>query len=321
MNYLEKRKQTLFSYLPELTKQKNFDVFWSDKIRRSEQITIKSKFLKRKEWSPYAEVYDVFYNGTDGTEIHGIYMCPLFVKKENYPCLIQYHGFSLGCALPSQLAHWVLQGLCVFAPDCREQGGQTGNKASYSGIGMVGNVTTKGILKKEEYYYGDVYMDAVRAIGVLLGRREIDKKRIIVRGTSQGGALAIAVSALSDIPALCIANVPSNSNLERRVEGAHGSFAAVTELLRRAPQYTEKVYETLSYFDTMNLADRICCPVYASVALADEICPAECFFATYNRIEAKKEITVYPFNGHDGAGDVHLEKELSYLWKSGILSD
>lgn len=88
----------------------------------------------------------------------------------------------------------------------------------------------------------------------------------------------------------------------------------------RYPDQTDRVLETLSYFDTMNMADRIRCPIFASVALGDQVCPAKCYYASYNRITAPKEITVYPFNGHDGAGDAHMERELGYLRESGFLA-
>ena len=69
----------------------------------------------------------------------------------------------------------------------------------------------------------------------------------------------------------------------------------------------------------MNLADRIRAKVFASVALADPVCPAKCYYATYNRIPSEKRICVYPFNEHDGARDTHVEKEIAFIKQSGIL--
>jgi len=97
------------------------------------------------------------------------------------------------------------------------------------------------------------------------------------------------------------------------VKGAHGSFSAVTDYLKVFPQRVEKVFETLSYFDTMNMADRIQCPVFASVALKDNTCPAQMYFASYNRIKASRDIRIYPFNGHEGGGRVHNELKLKFL--------
>ena len=64
------------------------------------------------------------------------------------------------------------------------------------------------------------------------------------------------------------------------LEVLHGAFAAVADFLRRHPEQTDLVMDNLSYFDTMNMADRITCPVLASVALKDEICPPLMYFAT-----------------------------------------
>lgn len=60
----------------------------------------------------------------------------------------------------------------------------------------------------------------------------------------------------------------------------------------------------------MNMAERITAKVFASVGLADPVCPALCYYATYNRIRSEKHICVYPFNEHDGARDTHIEREL-----------
>jgi cephalosporin-C deacetylase len=59
--------------------------------------------------------------------------------------------------------------------------------------------------------------------------------------------------------------------------------------------------------------------VLASVGLKDNICPAKHYYATYNRITAPKEIEVYPFNGHDGCGNVHMQKKLEFLKKHNMI--
>lgn len=269
--------------------------------------------------SDYVKVYEISYCGFDETRVWGWYLLPAFQCRDRWPCLIQYHGFTDSRGFPWQLMHWVLSGMAVIAVDCRGQGGKTGNCAHYSGCGQVGNVTTLGILDPREYYYRAVYVDCIKALDFAAGRPEVDMSRIAVRGTSQGGALGMAVCALDERPALAIVNVPGNSDLRTRVAGRHGSFSAVADYLMRWPDQAEQVLETLSYFDTMNMADRIRCPVFASVALGDDVCPARCYYGSYNRITSEKQITVYPFNGHDGAGNLHMERELAYLRERGFL--
>ena len=87
--------------------------------------------------------------------------------------------------------------------------------------------------------------------------------------------------------------------MTERVRGEHGSFGQIANYLRRYPERTDKVMETLSYFDLINLAERIQSRVFASVGLKDTVCPAKFFFAAYNRITSPKQIDIQPFMGHE----------------------
>jgi cephalosporin-C deacetylase len=79
---------------------------------------------------------------------------------------------------------------------------------------------------------------------------------------------------------------------------------------RRADAAT--VYRTLSYIDALHFAPRITARTLLSVALMDNICPPSTIFATYNRIKAKKEIRIYPFNTHEGGANVQATERLRF---------
>lgn len=312
MKYIDDRIKEYESYMPELTKKKDFDEFWDRTIALSKSVELNAKLEEQEYPSPYIRVYDLTYDGYDGTKIKGWFLIPMFTKTKKLPCLIHYHGFTGGRGVPHDYMSWLMMGMAVVAVECRLQGGDTGSNADYEG-GLFQNVNSLGIMDKENYYYRAVYMDCMRAIDFVASNEKIDSSRIVLHGASQGGALVMAMAALDDRPKLAMADVPSNSNIEARIEGEHGSFACLTDYLRRFPDRVDAVYDTISYFDTMNMADKIKCPVLASVALKDNICPAKYYYATYNRITAPKEIVVYPFNGHDGCGNVHMQKKLEFL--------
>lgn len=321
MDFLKKRIADLESYLPELTKRPDFDEFWAKTLKQTHAVPLEAKVEKIDYPIAVVDVYDISYCGFDETRIHGWLIVPAVLQKKKYPAMVQYHGFTGSRGAPSDHVAFAMLGCAVLAIDCREQGGVTGNCAHYSDSGMVTNLNSKGVLDKNEYYYRAVYMDCVKALDFLETLPFIDQDRLFVRGTSQGGALGMAVSALDRRVKLALVNVPSNSNIEYRVEHRHGSFTSVNDYLRRYPDNLERVYETLSYFDTMNMAERITAKVFASVGLADPVCPALCYYATYNRIRSEKHICVYPFNEHDGARDTHIERELAFVRESGLLTD
>jgi cephalosporin-C deacetylase len=314
MDYLNKKRTELEGYLPPLTRRPDFHRFWAETLQAAQANPLRAVRKEVPHPLQGVKVYDIAYCGYDSTPIHGWLLIPETPKREPHPCLVHYHGFTGSRGQPWEFSHWLQAGTAVLSIDCREQGGDTGNHARYS-HGMVGNVVCKGLLDPREYYYRAVYMDCVKALDFLETCPELDPKRLVIEGGSQGGALGMAVCALDKRPALAMLDVPSNSNLEARVEGQHGSFSAVFEYLRRFPDQMAQAYETLSYFDTMNMAESITCPLFASVGLLDNVCPAKCYFASYNRIQANKTICLYPFNGHEGGGALHTTRKLECLAK------
>jgi cephalosporin-C deacetylase len=314
MGYIEDVTKDFYNYLPALTKKEDFDDYWAYTIEQAKNFPLRPERKLVDYPSPHVRVYDISYNGMDETRINGWFIVPSFIKQDKYPCLIHYHGFSGSRGEPSDLMHWVTMGFAVLSIDCRDQGGKTGNSAVYT-HGFVLNVASKGVHNKFEYYYRFAYMDCVKAIDFACEQEEVDISKIVIEGASQGGALGMAVSALDDRPVLAMVDVPSNSNLVSRIEGYHGAFSSVAEYLKKNPGQTDLVLDNLSYFDTMNMAEKIKCRVLASVALKDEVCPAQMYFATYNRIRSEKEIVIYPFNGHEGGGAVHTEVKLAFLKK------
>ncbi|WP_337101026.1 acetylxylan esterase [Paenibacillus sp. YIM B09110] len=312
MGYVSEVSRQLYDYSPALTKKEDFDQFWSDTLRQAKSVPLQAAKQQIDYPSPLVSVYDISYCGMDETRINGWFIVPSFLGKDNYPCIIHYHGFTGSRGTPSNFMHWITMGFAVLSIDVRDQGGSTGDSAVYTS-GHMTNVICKGVHNKDEYYFRHAYMDCLKAIDFACQQPEVDPARIVIEGGSQGGALGMAVCALDDRPVLALVDVPSNSNIVSRVEGNHGAFASVTDYLKRHPEQTDLVFDNLSYFDTMNMADRIKCRVFASAALKDEICPALMYFATYNRITSEKEIVLYPFNGHEGGGSGHLEKKLAFV--------
>ena len=311
MNRIEEQIHSNEAYLPELTRRDDFADFWSETREKADAVPLDARREPGEYPLPHMRVYRIRYAGFEGTPIHGWFLTPDFTGGR-VPCVVHYHGFGGDAGRPADYVPGVMLGCAVRAGDCRDQSGATGDSRAWEGGSCFG-LMSRGILNRNDYYLRAQYMDCVRALDFACAQPEVDCSRIVVEGGSQGGALCMAVCGLDARPWLALADVPSNSNLEARVEGENGSFSQVTAYLKKYPGHLARAYETLSYFDTMNLADRIACPVYASVALRDNVCPARMYYATFNRIPGPKHIDVYPFNGHEGGGGAHFEKKLRYL--------
>jgi len=312
MSYLEDLTKDLYDYKPPLTRENDFDEFWSETISQTKAVHLNPERIRYDFPINSVDVYEISYNGFDDTKIYGWLILPAAKSSEKLPCLIHYHGFSGDRGHPSDFLAWAMMGVAVISVDCREQGGKTGNSAKYS-YSTAMNVMCKGIYDKREYYLRQMYMDALKAIDFACEQPEIDSSKIILEGGSQGGGLVMAMCALDSRPILGMADVPTYSNLQVRVENSTGSFSSVFDYLKHYPERVESTFENLSYFDTMNMAENIKCPVYVSVGLKDPVCPALQYFATYNRIMSPKQIEFYPFNGHEGGSILHHEKKMRYL--------
>ncbi|MDZ7543247.1 prolyl oligopeptidase family serine peptidase, partial [Clostridium perfringens] len=155
----------------------------------------------------------VTYQGNDGTPIHGDYLVPAWHNQESYPCVVLYHGYTGSKGLPEHHAAYLLAGFAVFSIDIRGQAGDTGDLTPLHG-GMTRGWITKGIRNPYECYYKVIITDAIRAIDWVREQPEVDSSRIGGGGGSQGGGLALAVSASGCRHAFAVADVPNMCHMD-----------------------------------------------------------------------------------------------------------
>jgi len=152
----------------------------------------------------------------------------------------------------------------------------------------------------------------VRALDFVCAQPEVDTDRIGLTGGSQGGALTLAVAALDPQRRAKVAmpDVPYLCHFRRAVDAAaQPPYTEIAVYCRHWPQREMEVFRTLSYFDNMNLAERITCPVLMNVGLQDVICPPSTIYAAFNHLGSEtKEMKVFPYNGHDGNPTHTLDK-------------
>ncbi len=128
-------------------------------------------------------------------------------------------------------------------------------------------------------------------------------------GASQGGGFALATAALDHRVDLCVSDIPFLCNWT--------NYFKLTQwdemdkwLKQKKYRSWQQTLRTMSYFDTMNLCDRVTCPVIMSIGLQDQICPPTTGLAAFNRIKGTKKHVIYPSRGH-GLGRDHRQ----HLWR------
>jgi cephalosporin-C deacetylase len=299
----------LKQYAPPLTRQPDFAEFWQSTLAEAATQPLQPALEPMTYPVPEIRAFAAQYLGWQGAEITGWYLTPQGAGP--FPAMIFYHGYQGSKADIYGYLPWVLQGYAVLAVDVRGQPGGSVDSAAYSS-GHIKGWLTKGILSEQEYYYRGVYVDSVRALDFLAARPEIDLTRVGLTGFSQGGGLSLAVAALDSRPALTMPGMPFLCHFERPLQLSQAyPYWELADYIRHHPARSERLFRTLSYFDNLNLADGITCPVLCSVGLIDEICPPSTVFAVYNRLTVTKHIGIFPYHGHERPF-THWETELAW---------
>jgi len=308
--------EELKEYRPALTKKDDFDDFWKETRAISDSEPLNHKMQKLDYVVKDVDAYKVFYDGFGKARICGYYLSP---GKGNgpFPVIMFFHGYSGNKGQINEYLKWVFLGFAVMAIDVRGQSGESVDNKIYPPPSVIGYMT-KGIFSKNDYYYRGVYMDCLKAIDFLSTQESIDINRLCLVGGSQGGGLSLATASLDNRPKLVIAMIPYLCHFERAIEIAETleniTYNEFKSLVNMCPEREREMYDTLSYFDNLNLCKDIEAKTFISVGLRDTCCPPSTVFAVYNHIQSEKRIDVYPFYGHDaGIALAYQEKMLAYI--------
>ena len=173
----------------------------------------------------------------------------------------------------------------------------------------------QGLDSRDDYYMKHVYLGLVRAIDFLTSLPEWDGKNVAVQGGSQGGALSLVAAALDSRVTLCCANHPALADMAAyREKGRTGGYPH----MQRIGVLNERTEKTLQYYDVVNFARHISCPVRMTWGYNDNTCPPTTSYAVWNVLQCPKSSLITPINEHwtsDATERGHCEWILSNLIK------
>ena len=181
----------------------DFDEFWAGVMDDLSRWPIDAEFVRDDLRSTATiDVFDVTYTSLDGIRISAWYACPSqAVVAPPYPGLLIVPGYISDPVIPKNWAELGYAALAV-APRGKVRS-RSEVDANYPGLLVENSVD------RFTYGYRAFYADACRAVDVIAERAEVDRTRIGVHGSSQGGALTIVLAALrSDLIACGAAGAP-----------------------------------------------------------------------------------------------------------------
>ncbi len=296
-------------YVSKVTKPDDIDQFWEEVLAETAKIPLDPEVVfDPLRSSDEIDVYEVFYTSLDRVRIAGWYAVP---KQRDglLPGLLQVPGYNMEPPVPKV---WARKGYAAFsaAPRGKLRSNRQFNPG-YPGL------LTYGMVDRNTYSYRGFYMDACRAVEFLLAQDEVDSDRIGVTGHSQGGGLTVSTAALRPEIKAAAAGAPYLCGYMDAIELTDAyPYQEIADYLRMNPDSRQQVEDTLSYFDGINLAHRITCPVIVSVGLQDSTCPPETGYTMFNAItSADKRMYAYDGHGHDANNHQHTAVIDAFLAK------
>jgi len=286
-------------YRSEVKKPDDFDAFWNDVQRQTEAIQLEPEIVPEAlRSSDDIEVFQVFYTSLDHVRIAAWYCRPTH-RTEPMPAMLLLPGYQAEPPIPKE---WALKGYAALSVAPR---GKLRSHAQFNP--GYPNLLTYNIIDRHTYTYRGFYVDAWRGIDFLLSRPEVDPARIGVTGSSQGGGLTITTAAMRQEVRAAAAGAPYLCGYMDAIELTRTyPYEEINDYLRQHPHRRQAVADTVAYFDGINFASKITCPIIVNIGLQDNVCPPETGYALFNEIRAvDKKLYTYDGHGHDAGRQQH----------------
>lgn len=296
-------------HVSSVVRPDDFDAFWEALLAEAAAIPL-NPLLQRMPWrcTPEVDVYEIRYDSLDGVRVAGWYCRPTpAYLPPPYPALLLVPGYISEPTLPKS---WARQGYAAVgvAPRGKLRSNRQFNPG-YPGL-LLSNA-----VDRNTYAYRGFYIDACRAVDFVQSRPEVNPSRIGVHGSSQGGALTIITAALRRDAITCgAAGAPYLCGMMDAAALTHSyPYEEINDYLRLHPEREPQLRATLNYFDGINFAPRITCPMLVHIGLEDDVCPPETGYAAYRAMTCPKELHPYPRCAHDAGAHWESRRVAAFL--------
>ncbi len=280
----------------------NLDEFWKSTRERLQKEPMESEIEPTREALPFQK-FKVTLRSLNGVRFVSYLALPIQgeAPAKPWPVIVTTPGY--GGTQQSVMLSECQRGYAILQVFPRGQGD---SDALWK---IKGDKLTAKLDQPEGAYYQGAYVDVMRAIEFVASREDLDRSRIALVGTSQGGGFSLAVAALDPRVKAVVAHVPFLCDFPL---AAQTSDSLVKKLLDKAGRNNDAALKTLSFFDPKELAPHLNIPVLMSAGGKDEVCPKATIQSVYDRIpSATKLLKVYPDLPHTSCVDFY---NFSWIW-------
>ncbi len=280
----------------------DFNDFWNENLRELEKVPLQYTMTPAPQYT--TDKMDCrlvnLVTTAQGQSIYGYLFIPKNASPGSCPIVLCPPGAGIKTIKEPLRHRYYGENGCIrfeteihgLNPEMTEKEFKEISKAF---SGRENGYLQNGLDNKDNYYMKRVYLGLVRAIDFLTSLPEWDGQNVAVQGGSQGGALAIVAAGLDPRVTACVANHPALSDMAGYKAGRAGGYP---HFFRTPGMDTPEKISTMAYYDVVNFARKVKCPVYMTWGYNDNTCPPTTSYAVYNVITAPKEALITPINEH-----------------------
>lgn len=269
----------------------DFDAFWDTVLSAAGGEELKADITPLPRYGSEMSEVSLVCLHISGRTVYGYLSRPKDGRK--HPVLFDPPGAGTGKRSPSTF--YSDRGYIYFNISIHSGANSELDDEAYRKVTAgIGDYTRAGIGDRDSFYYKDVYAACARCIDFLCSLPDWDGKNVGVTGGSQGGALTLVTAALNPKVTFCAPFYPALCDLTGFLHGRAGGWPKY--FLDR--EETPGAQATLAYYDVVNFAKRVKCPVFFSMGFNDPVCSATSTWAAYNAITAPKTLECTRTNGH-----------------------
>ncbi len=298
---------------PSAPRPADFDAFWDAKLGEIAAVPFNAQLEKAESGCPDVDYWKITLDGYRGTKIRGQLAKPAASKLkdgEKLPALLipQWAGvypLEKGWATDRASQGWLV--LNILAHDLPID--EPAKFYEEQNAGPLKEYWAIGNDDRDASYFLRMYLSCYQAAEYLTKRPDWNGKTLVVIGASQGGQQTLVTAAIHPRVTAALALVPAGCDMLGPNVGRSPGWPQWYD--RTQGRDAAKVHKASQYFDVVNFAPRIKCPVLVGFGLIDEVCPPEGVMAAINQITAPKEVVILPLGEHqeiDGAHQAYYQR-------------
>ena len=257
-------------------KPEDFDAFWQEEIRKLAAVPLKVLEKKAVESDDAVDVFDVKISCAGDRPVSGYLTVPKAAKEgKKFPLRLRFDGYSVQSA-----PLYRDSGYITFSVN--PHGIENGREAAYYRELQHSVLAGYGFRNEENQsplttYFHGMILRGLRAAEFIKTLPEWDGKKLEIIGGSQGAFQSVAVAGLTGGVTGCSIQIPWFCDLGGIKVG-------------RVRGWRPDPAPGLLYYDTVNFAGRVRCPVRIDAGLSDWVCPPSGVRVLYNNLRCDKEL-------------------------------